>query len=85
MPFETIFTDFFCQGSYQYLVVGDCLSGWVEVFSSVAGTTFAGAAGLARHPHNFFVTFGVPQKLSRDGGQEFCAGSTEAFLKLWGV
>ena len=57
----------------------------MEVFSSVAGTTFAGVAGLVRHSRSFFVSFGVPEKLSSDGGPEFSAGSTEAFLKLWSV
>ena len=80
-----LFSHFFSHGGHQYLVVGDCLSGWVEVFSSSAGTTLAGAAGLIRHLHSFFATFGVPEELSSDGGPEFRAGSTEAFLKLWGI
>ena len=29
--------------------------------------------------------FGVPEELSSDGGLEFTAGCTEAFLRLWGV
>ena len=33
-PFESIFADFFEIGGYHYLVVGDRLSGWVEVLSS---------------------------------------------------
>ena len=84
-PFEAVFADFFSHGGHQYLVVGDHLSGWVEVFSSSAGTTLAGAAGLIRHLRSFFATFGVPEELSSDGGPEFRAGSTEAFLKLWGI
>ena len=35
-PFEAVFADFFSHGGHQYLVVGDRLSGWVEVFSSSA-------------------------------------------------
>ena len=84
-PFEAVFADFFSQGGHHYLVVGDRLSGWVEVFSSIAGTTLAGAAGLIRHLRSFFATFGVPEELASDGGPEFRAGNTEAFLKLWGV
>lgn len=48
-PFEAMFTNFFTYGGHHYLVIGDCLSGWVEVFGSPAGTTLAGAAGLIRH------------------------------------
>ena len=84
-PFEAVFADFFTYGGHHYLVIGDRLSGWVEVFGSPAGTTLAGASGLIRHLRSFFATFGVPEELSSDGGPEFTAGRTEAFLRLWGV
>ena len=84
-PFEAVFADFFTYGSRHYLIVGDRLSGWVEVFGSPAGTTLAGATGLIRHLRSFFATFGVPEELSSDGGPEFTASCTEAFLRLWGV
>ena len=67
-PFEAVFADFFTYGGRHYLVVGDRLSGWVEVFGS-AGTTLAGAAGLIHHLRSFFATFGVPEELSSDGGR----------------
>lgn len=45
-PFEAVFADFFDYGGRHYLVVGDRLSGWVEVLSSTAGTNLGGSAGL---------------------------------------
>ncbi len=42
-PFEEVFADFFDYGGRHYLVVGDRLSGWVEVLSSNSGTNLAGA------------------------------------------
>ena len=84
-PFESVFADFFDYGGHHYLAVGDRLSGWVEVFGSKAGTTYAGATGLIRHLRSFFATFGVPAELSSNGGPEFVAGSTETFLRTWGV
>ena len=84
-PFEAVFADFFDYGGKHYLVVGDRLSGWVEVLSSTAGTNLGGAAGLLRHLRSFFATFGVPEELSSDGGPEFTAGCTADFLRLWGV
>ena len=84
-PFEAVFADFFTYGGRHYLIVGDRLSGWVEVFGCPAGTTLAGATGLIRHLRSFFATFGVPEELSSDGGPEFTASCTEAFLRLWGV
>ena len=80
-----VFADFFTYGGRHYLVVGDRLSGWGEVFGSPAGTTLAGAAGLIRHLRSFLATFGVPEELSSDGGPEFAAGCTEVFLRFWGV
>ena len=32
-----------------------------------------------------FVTFGIPEELTSDGGPQFTAGKTQEFLKLWGV
>ena len=84
-PFEAVFADFFDYGGRHYLVVGDRLSGWVEVFGLTAGTNLAGAAGLVHHLRTLFATFGVPDELSSDGGPEFTAGCTEDFLRLWGV
>ena len=84
-PFEAVFADFFNHGGHHYLVVGDRLSGWVEVFGSAAGTNLAGAAELMSHLRSFFATFGVPEELSSDGGPEFTAGPTERFLRNWGV
>ena len=56
-PFEAVFANFFDYRGCHYLVVGDRLSGWVEVLSSTAGTNLAGSAGLVRHLRSFFATF----------------------------
>lgn len=84
-PFEEIFADFFDYGGCHYLVVGDRLSGWVEVLRSTAGTDLGGSAGLVRHLRTFFATFGVPEELGSDGGPEFTATNTENFLRSWNV
>ena len=59
-PFEYVFVDFFDVSNHHYLIAGDLLSGWVEVFSSSSGTSKSGAAGLISHLRSFFATFGVP-------------------------
>ncbi|XP_033937726.1 uncharacterized protein [Pseudochaenichthys georgianus] len=84
-PFEAVFADFFDYGGRHYLVVGDRLSGWVEVLSSTAGTALVGSAGLVQHLRSFFATFGVPEELSSNGGPEFKTSHTEDFLCLWHV
>ena len=84
-PFEAMFADLFTSGSRHYLLIRDRLSSWVKVFGSPTGTTFTGAIGLIRHLRSFFATFGVPEELSSNGGPEFTAGCTKAFLHLWKV
>lgn len=85
IPIRSVFADFFDFSGCHYLVVGDRLSGWVEVLSSKAGTTFAGSARLVRYLRSLFTTFGVPEEISSNGGPEFTAMSTQDFLRLWGV
>ena len=84
-PFEHIFADFFDFGGHHYLVAGDRLSGFTEVFHTPTGTSSAGARGLIKCLRKWFATFGVPKQLSSDGGPEFSSESTRVFLKSWGV
>ena len=84
-PFESIYADFFDFGGCHYLVAGDRLSGWVEIFRAPHGTTQAGAQGLIAALRTLFATFGVPEDISSDGGPEFSASATADFLTRWGV
>jgi hypothetical protein len=84
-PFESIFADFFEASGRHFLVAGDRLSGWVEIFASPSGSSKSGAAGLITHLRSLFAIFGVPQILSSDGGPEFSVGATAEFLSRWGV
>lgn len=84
-PFEKVFADFFDYGGHHYLVIGDRLSGWPEVYSTPSGSAHAGARGLIACLRKFFATFGVPEELSSDGGPEFAASQTKDFLSKWGV
>ena len=84
-PFEQVFGDFFEFGGHHYLVVGDRLSGWSEVFATLSGSTLSGARGLISCLRSLFATFGVPEEFSSDGGPEFTASATNEFFKNWGV
>ena len=79
--FESVFADFFDVSNFNYLIVGDKLSGWVEVFSSKVGSSQSGARGLIAHLRTLFGTFGVPEELSSDGGPEFTATTSQHFFK----
>ena len=84
-PFEQIFADFFEFAGHHYLIAGERLSGWSEIFSTPSGTAWSGAKGLIGCLRSMFATFGVPDQLSSDGGPEFMAGATKEFLKRWNV
>ena len=79
-PFQAIAADFFALRGVGYLVIVDRFSGWPHIVASVSG-----AQGLAKALIGYFTTFGVPEELSTDGGPEFTARETTAFLKRWGV
>ena len=84
-PFEAVFADYFDFAGHHYLVIGDRLSGWVEIFSTASGSSRSGALGLVACLRTFFSTFGVPEQISSDGGPEFVASATKEFLACWGV
>ena len=84
-PFEMIHADYFdCVGQH-YLVIGDRLSGWCDVFKTPHGSPQAGSEGLITCLRNYFSRFGVPQEISSDGGPEFVSHASGSFLKQWGV
>ena len=84
-PFEAIAADYFDYMGSHYFVAADRLSGWVETQQIKVGTNQAGANGLCTALRRLMVTFGVPEELSSDGGPEFIADETQAFLKRWGI
>ena len=76
---------FFDFGGCHYLVAGDRLSGWVEIFKSPHGTAKTGAQGLIAALRALFATFGVPEEISSDGGPEFSSAATTDFITRWEV
>jgi hypothetical protein len=85
LPFEMIYADYFKLNGKNFLIIGDRLSGWTEVVSVKPGSTPSGSKGLCEALRRIFVTFGVPEELSSDGGPEFTARETEDFLLRWGT
>ena len=84
-PFEQIYADFFdCVGQH-YLIVGDRLSGWPDVYRSPNGSPQAESEGLIHFLRNFFSRFGMSEEMSSDGSPEFISTTTKNFLSRCGV
>ncbi|CAG2251287.1 unnamed protein product [Mytilus edulis] len=79
-PFQMICSDYFTYNSNDYVVIVDRYSNWPMVYKSESG-----AEGLVKRLRETFVTFGIPEELTSDGGPQFTAGKTQEFLKAWGV
>ena len=84
-PFEQVFADYFDFAGHHYLLLGDRLSGWVEIFRAPHGTAYSGASGFVAALRSAFSTFGVPEEISSDGGPEFLATTTDKFFKMWNI
>jgi hypothetical protein len=84
-PFETIYAGYFQLVSKHYLIVGNRLSGWTEVVKTDPGTSSSGSKGLCEALRKVFMTFGVPEEISSDGGPEFVSGEAEDFYHRWGI
>ena len=79
-PFQMICSDYFSFNGTDYVVIVDRYSNWPMVYRSEFG-----AEGLVRRLRETFVTFGIPEELTSDGGPQFKAGKTQEFLRSWGV
>ncbi|XP_014678331.1 PREDICTED: uncharacterized protein LOC106818127 [Priapulus caudatus] len=79
-PFQMICSDYLTYNSKDYVVIVDRYSNWPMVYRSDSG-----AEGLVKRLRETFVTFGIPEELTSDGGPQFKAGKTQEFLKAWGV
>ena len=79
-PFQMICADYFCYGGHNYLVIVDRYSGWPYV-CQLTGASPA----LVKKLREVFVTYGIAEELSSDGGPEFTAALTQQFLRDWGV
>ena len=75
-----ICSDYFNYQNTDYVVIVDRYSGWPMVFRSEHG-----ADGLIKRLRETFVTFGIPEELTTDGGTQYTSHKTQDFLKSWGV
>lgn len=79
-PFQCIVADYFHYRGHNYLVAVDRYSNWPIVEEAAHG-----AAGLVAALRRIFVTYGISDELTSDGGPEFTSLTTATFLRNWGV
>ena len=79
-PFQCLASDFFSYQGNHYIVAVDRYSNWPIVEEATGG-----AKGLISSLRRIFVTFGICEEITSDGGPEFTAKDTQTFLKNWGV
>ena len=79
-PFHKISCDYFQYENSNYLVIVDRYSNWPIVFKENGK-----AESLVKRLREVFVTFGIPEELTSDGGPQFTAEITREFLKSWHV
>ncbi|GFO35678.1 gypsy retrotransposon integrase-like protein 1 [Plakobranchus ocellatus] len=79
-PFQCIVADYFHYRGHTYLVAVDRYSNWPIVEQAARD-----ADGLAAALRRIFVTYGISDELTSDGGPEFTSLTTATFLKNWGV
>jgi hypothetical protein len=80
-PFQHVVSDIFDMAARLYVVYADRYSGWTEV----AHCPKADAATIKKVMRKWFITFGVPEELSCDGGPQYESKELRDFLKEWGV
>ncbi|XP_060080132.1 uncharacterized protein LOC132559522 [Ylistrum balloti] len=76
-PFQMICSGYFTFNGKDYVVR---YSNWPMVPRSESG-----AEDLVKRLRETFVTFGILEELTSDGGPQFIAGKTQEFLKTWGI
>ena len=80
-PFQRVVADLFHMAGRKYQIYADRFSGWTEV----ASASNFNATTTSKILQNYFVTFGVPEELSTDGGPPYDSHEFTKFLEQWGV
>ena len=78
-PFQQVVTDLFHMSGATYLIYADRFSGWIEV----SKTNNANTKVVCNILRRYFMTFGVPEELSSDGGPPFNSHDFDTFLQEW--
>ena len=82
-PFQQVCTDYFESGGHDYLITTDRFSGWLEILHVPQHQSTSKC--VISTLRTLFVSYGVPEELSSDGGPQFKSHIFSRFLAQWGV
>ena len=75
--------DLFFVDHHAYLACADRFTGWLILYHLPPGK--ANSASLIEICRNIFITYGVPEEISRDGGPPMQSQAFLDFLDTWKV
>ncbi|KAK3877233.1 hypothetical protein Pcinc_018033 [Petrolisthes cinctipes] len=78
--FQCLVSDYFHYCGQNYLVAVDRYSNWLIVEEAAGGSS-----GLITALRPVFVTYGISDEMTSDGGPEFQSHKTKTFLQDWVV
>ena len=81
-PFQHTVVDMFQLEGHMYMAYADRLTGWLEVAHFPNGTE---SSRIKNQLRRYFIRWGVPEKISMDGGTNLVSEEMNDFYRSWGV
>lgn len=81
-PFESVSADLFSYAGWEYLVMVDRYSGWINVAKCGHSTH---SSSVITHLKAWMVDQGIPVVLTSDNGTQFSSAEFQNWCKRWGI
>ncbi len=81
-PGEAIAADLFSCEAREYMVIVDKYSSWIEVYDFNRGVC---SKDVEKAFVKFFMTMGVPNRITTDNGPQFRSEEFKQFCRHWGI
>ncbi|UYV61878.1 K02A2.6-like [Cordylochernes scorpioides] len=81
-PFQHVSCDLFSHAGYQYLVMVDRFSGWINVTQCGRAPT---STTVIRHLQKWMADYGIPEILTSDNGPQFSSQEFRSWTKRWNI
>ncbi|UYV80904.1 K02A2.6-like [Cordylochernes scorpioides] len=81
-PFQHVSCDLFSHAGYQYLVMVNRFSGWINVTQCGRAPT---STTVIRHLQKWMADYGIPEILTSDNGPQFSSQEFRSWTKRWNI